>query len=442
MNQSNNKPFSWLYPIIFYLSGSTLIWFFIPAFSSRLENDSLAYLHLLKTYEVTGSFYDASPTLATWFGLGYPFFMTACRMLYQNNYIIIIAQILLACCSILLLHASAAHFTSASKKATIWLASINLGYMLYPHFFLTETLMVFLITLGFFLLLKNYHAQEPNNILFFFAGIIFSFSMLVKPSILYLIPFWIIGFVLQNKKTISTKLKSMLIFIASFALLPLIFMHCHYQKFGYHYLKSVDKVNLYYFFLPHLQANIAGTSFEEAQKSLHEQYPIQNYADPHAFDQIQNLCLQTILAHPVTSLQVWTTQMLKTLMGLYTNHLKVLLSTEIKGGECSFFKFSGTLYQKIMQYLSYKTDSHFLIFLGIFELIIRLICIMLALIGTYQIIIQKDWMGFWFLIIPTGYFWGITGADGCGRLRMLVEPFFILLSSIGYQNIKNYYNRP
>ncbi len=442
MNQSNNKQYYWIYPLIFYLSGSALIWFFIPAFSSRLENDSLAYFHLLKTYEKTGSFYDAPAKLSTWFGLGYPFFMSFFRMFYHSNYIIIIAQIILACCSILLLYASAGYFTSASKKVTIWLASINLGYMIYPHFFLTETLMVFLITLGFFLLLKNYHVKKPNNILFFFAAIIFGFSMLIKPSILYLIPFWIISFLLQNKKKMNTKIKSIFIFACSFALLPLIFMHCHYRIFGYHYLKSVDKVNLYYFFLPHLQANISGTSFEEEQKRLHKQYPIQNYADPHAFNQIQNLCIQTMLTHPVAAVQVWITQMLKTLMGLYTNHLKVLLSTEIKGGECSFFKFSGTLYQKIMQYLVYKTDSYFLIFLGIFELIIRLICIFFALIGIYQIIIQKDWCGFWFLIIPTGYFWGITGADGCGRLRMFVEPFFIILSSVGYQSIKNYYNRP
>jgi hypothetical protein len=257
-----------------------------------------------------------------------------------------------------------------------------------------------------------------------------------------LIPFLIIGFLLQDTKKMSKKITSMFIFILSLTLLPLIFMHYHYHTFGYHYLKSVDKVNLYYFFLPHLQANISKTSFEEEQKKLHELYPIHHYADPHAFDQIQIVFMQTCYAHPLIAMQVWTTQMLKTLMGLYTNHLKVLLSTEIKGGECSFFKFSGSIYQKIIQYLSYKTDSYFFIFLGIIELIIRLICIMLALIGSYQIIIQKDWMGLWFLIIPTGYFWGITGADGCGRLRMLVEPFFILLSSIGYQNIKNYYNRP
>lgn len=442
MNQSKHL-FKNLAPYFLYLFLSIVLWSIIPSFSTRIENDSHAYLYFLNAFEKTGSFYPSTlPTLHTWFGIGYPLFMVFCTQLFNSLESIIVVQILLGLLTIFFIQKTAKHFTDA--QGTQWatlLAATNIGFIIYPHFLLTESLMLFFVALLLFLATKtNIHLWLQLGLI----GFLGSCTFLIKPALLYLLPFWGLFLLHQKAKEYSWtyQLGLFAFFTCCIALIPIKMMLYSKERFGHYYYKSVDKVNLYFFYLPHLRSEIESRPFLEIQKELSQKYPVNDYADPEAFDEVDALLKKEIYAHPFLAIKVWSIQMLKTLCGLYTNHLKLLLFPYIKGGDCSFFKFKGSFFQRLFTYLFYGDAPWWLALLGIFEIGLRTIAIIIGIGTALYIFLKKEWRLFWLLVFPCAYFWAITGADGCGRLRLLMEPFWIILIVIGIKNIENYYKRP
>lgn len=430
-----------LAPYIFYVGASLLLWYHVPSLSARLENDSHAYLNFVDTFETFGSFDRPGTTIrTTWFGLGYPMFMVACRWIYQSPYSVIIAQILLGLLTLFALKKTA-QLLCGAQAATYagWLSATNLGLILYPHFFLTESLMIALISVSLLLLVQFIQTQEWWRL----AGTAFllGFSIVIKPSVLYLIPFFALSIGWYSYKNWRMRCIVACTFIYFFTIIPTLYMIRNYKVYGVWYLKSVDKVNLYYFYLPHLAAAQDGTSFDAEQKRVLTLYPTTNYVDETSWKKPHQELKARVLKTPLKAVLVWITQTGKTMAGLYTNHLKVLIYDSVKGGDCSFFKLSGSWTQRAWGYLSFGGAGTGMIMLGLTEILLRVLLLFFACWATMMIFIRRSWNLFWLLVIPLGYFWAITGADGCARLRMLMEPYFIILAAQGMTSVRYYITR-
>jgi hypothetical protein len=442
ITKKNVPEWVWtLAPYIFYVGASLLLWHFIPSLSARLENDSHAYLNFVDTFETFGSFDRPGVTIrTTWFGLGYPIFMVACRWIYQSPYSVIIAQILLGLLTLFALQKTT-DLLCGTQAATYaaWIAATNLGLILYPHFFLTESLMVALLSVSLLLLVQFMQEQEWWRLAD--AAFLLGFSMVIKPSVLYLIPLCACSIAFYAYKNWRMRCLVACTFVYFFTVIPTLYMIRNYKAYGAWYLKSVDKVNLYYFYLPHLAAAQDGTSFDDEQKRVLEAYPVTNYVDATCWQKPHQELKKRVIATPSTAVIVWVTQMFKTFAGLYTNHLKVLIYDAVKGGDCSFFKLSGSWLQRAWGYLAFGGAGNSMIMLGLTEIILRILLLFFVCWTITMIFVRRTWNLFWLLVIPLGYFWGITGADGCARLRMLMEPYFIILAAQGIASVRYYITR-
>jgi hypothetical protein len=123
---------------------------------------------------------------------------------------------------------------------------------------------------------------------------------------------------------------------------------------------------------------------------------------------------------------------MKTFLGLYTNHLKVLLYDKIKGGMCSFFTLSGNYFQRAWKYITFGTDSWFIIGLGIIEVIWQILRYCWIIIAFIYFILRKKWSLFFLFGSWIAYFAGITGFDGCSRFRFMLEGQLLIIGAVGF----------
>ena len=138
-----------------------------------------------------------------------------------------------------------------------------------------------------------------------------------------------------------------------------------------------------------------------------------------------------IQSKPYSAAYVWLFNVTKTVAGLYTTNLKVLIEDNIKGGDVSFFKMPGTFIKKIWLYITTGAHRPWVIAIGIAEAlwsIIRYIACILAAVWLYK---QKKWSILALSFVYVSYFFGITGHDGCARFRMMNEGILLILAAGG-----------
>ncbi|OGB84079.1 hypothetical protein A3F66_06180 [candidate division TM6 bacterium RIFCSPHIGHO2_12_FULL_32_22] len=234
---------------------------------------------------------------------------------------------------------------------------------------------------------------------------------------------------------------------------PIFLYSCfNYYNYGFFYISAVTRANLFNFFLPKLKAVLP--DIEVA-----------------SFNDLFFVCL----THPFIATKIWVLNVLKTLVGLHATHLKVMYNNIVPGSH-SFFKIQGNLCDKFYGYIFGGNSSLLIALIAILEAIwipIRLVFASVGLFSLYRPIIWFDTSclakaqqdthherpitlparrslmaksgsdsagivskgNAIFLTIYIVYFLAITGADGCSRLRMMVEPVFIVLSVIGIVQI-------
>ncbi|HBS48316.1 TPA: hypothetical protein DEO28_00655 [Candidatus Dependentiae bacterium] len=425
--------------ILIYSSLSFLIFFNISLLSI-MENDSAAYVGYLNCFERCGAFNTIGDHIChNWYSLGYPAFMVCIRSLLGKSFWpVIFIQIFLAILIIFLIFKIASYFFSRKvANLSMILASFSLGILLYPYFILTESLLCFLLLFGFERFVSYLFSGKLSSLIL--SALLFGLSIVVKSAAIFFVPFLAI-ILLFVKQGFSKKIINAAIFLFFFLLPVFGYVLRNQQVYGYFYLKSVDKVNLYGFYLPEVYAESENIPFDDANKYVRSLIHVDNFASGEGYKEVHELFCKTIIKHPFLAVKIWMKNVMKTFLGLYTNHLKVLLYPEIKdnNGYCSFFSLQGSFIQKVWKYLSFHTNSKFLVLLSIFEVIWNVLRYLFVLIALSFLFLKRKFLLFVLFSSYIFYFSIISGHAGCARFRFLFEPILIILTAVGIFILYNF----
>ena len=131
---------------LIYIGLSSWLFFSIKETRYRFEVDSSSYSEQTENVEKYGRFYLPGTTECyNPYSIGYPIFMLFIRAVFGQNYTcVVIAQMLLILGMIFLIFKLAGYFFSRNVALlSAFFTAINLGFILYPQFILTETLLCF-----------------------------------------------------------------------------------------------------------------------------------------------------------------------------------------------------------------------------------------------------------------------------------------------------------
>jgi 4-amino-4-deoxy-L-arabinose transferase-like glycosyltransferase len=307
------------------------------------------------------------------------------------------------------------------RIATIasFLVCINLGFLVYSQYVLTEITLTTLL-LAFCERFLNFYKTYSLYALAA-AGFFLGCSIAIKPAaLLYpLVLSIILLFDLRNKTNFSQNLKHTLIFLLSFLLIPTLYLIRNAYVYNSFSICSLARVNLNHYFLPKLIAENENISQEKALEK------VKIMKDPQRELEI------LVKKNPFMAIKIWLKNVLKTFFGLHTTALKMLLEPNLKSGECSFFKVEGgSLKERAWNYIKYGTNSKNIHLIGIGEAILNLLCYLFLITTLIWLAIKKEYFLLIFIISFIAYFGLITGHDGCGRFRMMIEPILIICEAV------------
>jgi len=263
-----------------------------------------------------------------------------------------------------------------------------------PQFILTDLLVTFLIVAGFERLIAFYCDGKYTQITF--SGLLWGLSIIVKPFALFYVFCLSIFIIISNLKKWRHSLRAAALFTLAFSLPIGSYVVRNKITYGYYFLTVRDRINLYFYFLPKVITEVEGLDNDDALEKIKERgkYAVTEFASGKGWENMDKYFFKTITEHPLASLKVWFFNNMKTLLGLYTNQLKLLLSERVKGGDCSFFRLPGGWKDRAKAYLTFGTESKFVLFMGLWEVIwsiLRYIAVAIALVYLlYNILIVSS----------------------------------------------------
>ena len=342
---------------------------------------------------------------------------------------VIVFQIVLALFIIVLVFKMALWwFSQRVALLAAFLASINLGLLVFPQFILAETLLCFFLLAALERLSAYVHQHRAHQLAI--SVLLFGLSVILKAAALYYVFFLAIVFLLYNQTIKWCGLHHIVLFLLMFLVPVGTSMVRNKMQYGYWYLTAVDKINLYTLFLPKLLSETKMVPREQAEKMVGDKLSVHEYASGRGWEKARVMLLNEVLAHPFVAVKIIIKNCCKTLLGLYSTHLKRLFSGEVWLPR-SFFSFEGSWWQRIRDYCWYGTNSYglaSLCFLELFWNIIRLFFVFLAFIS---LCLKRQWLALLIFSSFLFYFILITFPDGCGRLRFMCEMQFTIMAALG-----------
>ncbi|MBD3231378.1 phospholipid carrier-dependent glycosyltransferase [Candidatus Dependentiae bacterium] len=406
---------------------SFLLYKNVSFINSHQDIDSKAYLNNAITFHKYNNFVQSGQALdIPYYSMGYAFFIGILYKIFGiNNWVLIFVQILLALLTGFLIFRIANYlFDKNTAIISFILFSINLGFLVFSQFILTEILLSFFLVL----FLERFVLFLRTNLILYLIESAFclGLSIAIKPAALYFI-FFIILFLLVFAKN---RIKSVIIFSLFFYLPILGYMSFNKITYNQFVVGALGNENLYFYFLPKVLACKNNSSIKK--ELLHIQSLLNgNKLESKSWKKINQLWMQTLKQNPFLCFKIWLLNVLKTFLGLFTTNLKVLVEPTTKGGDVSFFKTKGDFLCRIMTYISAGTCSCIVRVVGFFELVWNVLRYLFCLIAFGSLILNKRWEVFFLLSFFIFYFAFITGHDGCARFRMMFEFILIILAARG-----------
>lgn len=396
----------------------------IPVKGAHCDVDSSAYIMTGSMIYKDGNF--AAQKQLPYFCLGYPLFVGVVYKLFgPNNIFVVIAQIILALCSMVLIFAIAAMlFSQWVGAVSALLFATNLGYLTFSQFILTETVLSFLLLLFVFFLMRFYLLER--SFLLALSAFMLGLSVVVKPAgILFLGPLvlWIVV-LCRSKRMLGWKVCGM---VVVFFWLPILSYMTHNKiMFNQFRIGALAKLNMHYWYLPNVLGWVNNTNSDI------ERIELRKYASIHGDEGVDNFFKESLKKHPVIAIKAWLWGASKTMLGLFTTNLKVLVDEHIGGGCISFFRISGTLLDRVHEYVCKGTSLRWVHVVGYFEIVYSTLLYFFSIIGLGYLLFNRRYhLLLAFFVLYLGYFIGITGHDGCARFRMMIEAILVLLAALG-----------
>lgn len=390
--------------------------------------DSNAYLYNAEKFYKHNVFtLKETDKNAPYFALGYPAFIGLIYKYFkpETNTVIWIQIFLTLFTCFFIFNITSLIFGSNIGIVAFILSSINIGFITFSNFLLTESLLTFLFSLFIYLFVLFLNKNKLKYILF--SGLILGISIWVKPAAIYFIlPMMLLIAYLSN----GIRIKAIALFALSFYVPVLSYMYYNKVNFGHFSVATLGNENIYFYLFPKVLALKNNTSIEFESKKLHEMVK-GSKLNPKNWQDIKKFLITSFKKDPVIFAQVWFKNVLKTFLGLYSTNLKVLVNHDLKGGDISFFKTRGNLLDRVWQYICLGTNYFIIKYIALYESLWTLLRYILVLLGLMFLLIKRDFKYFFFLFFYIFYFSMITGHDGCARFRMMFEPALIVLAAQG-----------
>lgn len=418
-----------------FLNLSLLIYLQVPPMKQHCDIDSSAYLEKADLFYHSGTF---APTPAfenlPYYTLGYPIFMTLVyKTLGESVDFVIFMQMLLVLLAAFLLFLTARRlFNETIGIITFALTCINLGFLVFAQFILTETLLALLL-IAFVERMSAYLNEPANRSALYAAALMLGLSVPVKPAALYF-PIFILPFLYLFNIKHEHKTKILITFSAAFLFPILVYMVHNKAVFDEFKISKLESQNLYFWFYPNVLAVVHGSTSDA------ERVKLQLIAGPdyERLDVIKDMFWKDFKLYPfILYPYVWGKNVVKTFLGLFTTNLKVLVEPSVHGGDVSFFKMNGSAMQKAWLYIQAGTTSEWVKIVGILEALWTLLRYLLCIISLLWLVYKRKWDVLYLFTSIIFYFSMITGHDGCARFRMMFEFILIILAALGLYLISN-----
>lgn len=412
--------------VFLFIFFSVIVYYQIPNQDAHFDIDSYGYQDLAVLFFNTGSMVDINnPLRAPVQPIGYPLFMGIVYALCGVHVPIIIAlQVLLMAISILcIMHIASLLFNAQIAYLTGLFSIVNIGFLVYPQFILAETMLFFLLTI-FFMLFAYFFLHNAERYLIS-AGAVLGLSILVKPTAL-LLPVILVPVIMYNRRV--HRLRSILLFMICFLTPIMFYMLRNYLLYGYFSFAPMMALNMYQCFLAKVMHMITEDSIEHIVNTQ-LRFTASNSFDPSGWEKARVLFFTYLHEYPFSFLLIWLQNVIKTIFGLFSTQLKVLIEPAVQGGDCSFFMVAGTVIERMYQYIYMGITHKWLYWVVWSEVIMSVIRIPLVIMGLwYMVLEKKDGLAMLFVLCIM-LFCMVTGMDGCCRYRIVCEPFLLMITA-------------
>lgn len=273
------------------------------------------------------------------------------------------------------------------------------------------------------------------------AGFFLGLSILVKPVAIFFIVVPVLLIFFNKKLNLIYKIKNIVYFIFIFSIPISGYVIFNYNKYNILSINPAGYENIYRYFLPRVLAQKNRWTLQQSEILVDSYVKDSSDTNIKYSKELKNLFISTCLSCPITCLYVWFYNVIKTYFGLYTTELKVLFNHNLRGGSCSYFKMSGNIFDKIISYVTFGTNSKIVKMVGFWEIFYLILQYILTFFAFYYLWQNRQYSILFLLFGFIIYFALITGHDGFGRYRMVLEPVLIILNSIGMFQIYNMFFR-
>lgn len=386
------------------------------------DTDSKAYLEKAQLMYMTGSFYDPHQPELPYYGLGYAFIMSCVyRVAGQSATAIIFLQLLLALMTFgLIAGITRQLFGAQAQYYALALCSLNLGYLVFTQFILTEITLAFFLALFFYCFMRAQFWYD-----YLLAGLVLGASLPIKAAGIYFIIPLVIMLLVMLQVSYLVRLKYVLALVLGCAIVPAGYTYHNIRTFGTAALGNRANVKLYYWFYPYLRAELNQTTTEHERRIVTKQ----------KLSTLKSEFWATVSNSPVLTIKLWLMNVLKSMLGLYTSNLKILVEENVRGGDISFFKTQGSLLDRAYAYVAAGATHSWVIVVGLLEAFWLMITYVLCLVALGNLYYNKRYFALMTVILFFTYFFAITGHDGCARFRMMVEFLLIACAAGGFERV-------
>ncbi len=397
--------------------------------------DSAHYHSLAQSLESGNGYVDKQNKPYFYRLPGYSFFLASCYYLFKNSAVAalwsqVILSILIPLFIFFLTRILFPSYPKAHLFATL-LASLHPGYLIYSGLMMSETLFIILFILFTIMFFKI--VQHPTQIDALLCGLILGLTSLVRPVGHLLLPL-ILGLLMLSPLTSKQKISSSLILTCTWGFTISWWLIRNYHFTGMIFFHTLGGPH----FLNHCAAKLLmkqqNCSYNEAQNIAYHEVNQQITQQENIFNRplleieetriMEQYTKKLMLTSKSETIKLFLLNWFKTLCGLYSSELLVIES----GGRLPSYNQETTLTQKLYRFINPETQTSIRFFIY-YEILFFLLMIIGFCIGFYELITHNFFLAsFIFIMITSIIFLSL----GCGfaRLRLPVEHFFIMLTSV------------
>jgi 4-amino-4-deoxy-L-arabinose transferase-like glycosyltransferase len=403
-----------------------------------LVSDAREY-HELALYILDTGSYPKYTFISTRRTPAYPWFLAFVYSLTGiNPYIVLLLQVLLNLVSLILVYKIATlFFDNKIASLAAFLYAIDPVSILYVQTLLADTIVTTIFLLSIWFLFCSFKNERASEIIL--SGIFLGLAVLTKPVFQYFPVIVFIMIVISFNKAWKNTLKYSLLFISGFVLVVTPLLYHNYNLYNKPAISTVVGRNLLFENAARLMVKVENISFVEAQKKM------RLMAAEKGSQQLIN---------PFEKEKLYK----KTGIDYIKDHLPSYIAINIRGVVLMYFTPGSTLISKILNHDYTRIDDsvnlkanpglgHWVI--GFFktrrkgEVIISvniiLFYLVIYLFFLYAIPFLNKNKSFKLFFISSlliiMYITVLTGPVGHARLRLPINPFIIIISSVGIHHL-------